>query len=88
MGVPLKQEDKSKIESMLATLKPLISVIDGSITNVGASGSIPTVVPGVPAPIMLPSGFVNSITMALRAQRDFNDKLFNLVELMYQKMNE
>jgi len=88
MAFPGKPEDKAQLDSMFLALKPQSFVIEGSIANVGAGGSIPTMVPGIPTPILLPTAFVNSVTAALRAQREFNDKLFNIVEFMYQKMNE
>lgn len=88
MGVPLSPEVKAQIEALLNTLRPLNFVIDGNIANVSAAASVPMMVPGVPAPILLPPSFVNSLTAALRSQRDYNEKLFNLVELMYQKIAE
>ncbi|HTK38037.1 MAG TPA: hypothetical protein VL325_06050 [Pyrinomonadaceae bacterium] len=88
MSIPLRPEDKAQIESMLATLKPQIFIMDGGITNTAASGNIPVIAPPPGGVILLPTGFVTALTNTLRAQRDYCEKLTNLVELMYQKMNE
>ena len=88
MGVPFSPEVKANLEMLLTTLRPQIYVIDGNIANVGASGSVPMMAPGIPTPILLPPNLINAITTVLKAQRDFDEKLLNLVEQMYQKMNE
>ncbi|HTK26217.1 MAG TPA: hypothetical protein VL327_06645 [Pyrinomonadaceae bacterium] len=88
MGLPLKPEDKAQLDSLLTTLKPQIYVMDGAISNTAASGSVPVIAPPPGGAILLPSGFVTAIINALRTQREFNEKLFTIVELMYQKMNE
>ena len=85
MGVSLDREVKAQLEAAIAALKPQVFMLDGAITNVGASGSVPMMGPSGMM-ITLPAGFVQSISLSLKAQRDFSEKILNLVELMYQKM--
>jgi hypothetical protein len=88
MGIPFSPDVKANLEMLLTTLRPQVYILDGNIANVGAAGSVPMMAAGIPTPILLPPNFTNAVITALKAQRDFDEKLLNLVEQIYQKMNE
>jgi hypothetical protein len=85
MGVSLDPDKRAKIEGELAVVKMLISSLDATASALQAGAAMPMMLPNGMVVTLQPA-FVQGLAQALKAQRDYGDRLIKLIEVMYNEM--